>query len=257
LYAIGKIQTITVLMPLICTLLEMEEGDTDYWVDEEKVDNMAYRQFYMMLSRFYCKIMSPKFRNDEEIDDLCEKVKTIICLHEGLYPVSESLLVWHQLLDITFHIKKFGPLKCWWEFSGERSLSTLKDYLPRGGISYDKCVMRSYSEYENLKLNDSYNFSIDDIYNLKNRHLKTQQQLNINDEINSFESISVINKKMYYSDEAFYFDKLINPTRKDSTKLSFNPLEINCLLYELVFKVKKRCRDEAEATKKVDCLDCF
>jgi hypothetical protein len=152
-----------------------------------------------MLSSIYCRLLSPKFKNDEEIDELFERVKTLICLHEGLYPISESLVVWHQLLDITIHIKKFGPMKSWWEFSGERSLTGIKEHLQIGGSSFDKSIMRKYSEHENLILNDSYNFSIENI------HTHHPQ----NNDLNSRNNFSVRNEKMYYSDESFLlYDKI-------------------------------------------------
>jgi hypothetical protein len=110
--------------------------------------------------------------------------------------------------------------------------------------------MRGYSKYENLTLNDAYNFSVNDIYNLNSQHLKTQNQININDEINCFEKIRVKNKKMYYSDEAFYFDKLINQKRLDLADLKFNKFEISCLLNEFVLEIKKRCIDKDDAMKK-------
>jgi hypothetical protein len=54
-------------------------------------------------------------------------------------------------MDIVQRIKKCGPLRCWWEFNGERSLSNLKKEVPEGGASYDKTVMIKSSVLEEIK----------------------------------------------------------------------------------------------------------
>jgi hypothetical protein len=245
----GRIQTVTVLMPLICEQLSVDFIRRKTLDDTLVNSKEAYQEFYMMLRSVFCKIMSHKFKNDNEIDALYKRVNTLLCLHEGLYPISESLITWHQILDITMHIKKFGPIKCWWEFSGERSLGAVKKHIKKDGQSYDKNLMRAYSKYENLKLKNSYNFSINDIHNLIGRNKKDPNELKLNDEINSVHSIFVENEcQMLYSDEAFYLEKMIavKNRKKDAT---FEPFEIECLLDEFILEVKKRCSDKNEACK--------
>ena len=86
-------------------------------------------------------------------------------IHEGLYPIQESMITWHQLIDFPLHIKKVGPLKVSWEFYGERSLSLLKKEEPDGDNSFDIAVMRSYSVLEEIKLQNNYNFTLEDFVN--------------------------------------------------------------------------------------------
>ena len=141
--------------------------------------------------------------------------------------------------------KKFGPLKCWWEFNGERSLSCVKKHVPKGGNSYDKCVMRSYSEYESNKMQEAYCFSLGDI-NSKKCTNRTQQQQKINNEINDVNTISTKENKLQYSDEKFLLLDKIGSKRFDHNDIKFNPFKIRCLLEQFLLEIKKQCRSKPE-----------
>ena len=95
-----KIQTITVLIPLICTTLALDATNT----------NKAYLTFYCMLSSTYIDLLSPVFKSDAQIDNIFNRTLELLMLHEGLYPIQEAMICWHQLLDLVQLIKKFGPL---------------------------------------------------------------------------------------------------------------------------------------------------
>ena len=234
--ALGKIQIISVLMPLICTLLALDGLGT-------KEKSIAYLAFWMMLYDDFNDLLSPKFRHDQQIDALHMRVLETICLHEGLYPISESTICWHQLLDISSHIKKFGPIKGFWECSGERSLKVIKAKLPKGGLSYDKSVMLSYSKLENVNIKQSYCFEINDIYNIKSNQ-RTSGQNNTLNNINNFKNFSVWNNKMMYTDEKFF---LMDVYRGDCF---FNEVELSYLLTDLITEIKKRSENFEDAVTK-------
>jgi hypothetical protein len=80
LRGIGKIQVITVLMPLICTILAKDANYT----------SKAYLSFNMMLCDRFNRLLSPKFSNEEELIMLKNLITELVCLHEGLYPICES-----------------------------------------------------------------------------------------------------------------------------------------------------------------------
>jgi len=63
-----------------------------------------------------------------------------------------------------------GPVRSWWEYSGERFLSILKKLMPRGGNSFDKTIMLRYNKREKYRMNYAYsNKKFDDnIFKLKN-----------------------------------------------------------------------------------------
>jgi len=234
----GRIQIISVLMPLICTLLALNGLGAP-------TKSIAYLSFWMMLYEDFNDLQSPKFKSDKEIDALHQRILETLCLHEGLYPISESTICWHQLLDISSHIKKFGPIKGFWECSGERSMKTIKSRVPKGGTSYDKAVLSSYSKFENIKLQQSYCFEINDIYNINERNLRTTGENKTLDTLNDHKNFSVQNERMMYSDEKFYLNKSI--TLKQN--FFFNSVEISFLLTSLITEIKKRSKDCDEAIK--------
>jgi hypothetical protein len=236
----GKIETISVLMPLICTVLATEAKNT----------NLAYITFFMMLSALYIDLLSPIFTDDDEIDSIFNRALEIIILHEGLYPISESLIVWHQLLDIIPHIKKFGPLRGWWEFFGERSLFSIKSHVPKGGASYDKKVMISCSQFENHKTRNAYCFSVEDIYDSKGLFDRTNFQKRLTKDINNKHYISVKSKILQYSDEKFLLLEKIESKRLNFSDMLFNEFELSCLLDEILIEIKKQCRSVCEASYK-------
>jgi hypothetical protein len=211
-------------MPLICTVLALDSTNT----------NEAYLNFYMMLSSDIIHLMSPKFKDDDELDFLFKKLVETICLHEGMFPISEATICWHQLMDLPLHIKKFGPIRCWWEFSGERSLSTLKKDVPYGGPSYDKCVMRSYNEKEIVNIQDNFCFNI-------------KEGLNETNTMNDINNFSIRHKKyLQYSDEKFLMKNLID--REGKVKYDkFNEYETEMIIDQLVLEIKKVCRNKYEA----------
>ena len=214
-------------MPLICTILATDANYT----------NKAYLSFNMMLCDRFNRLLAPKFKNAEELTLLQNLITELVCLHEGLYHICESIVPWHQLIDIVHHIDKYGPIKGWWECSGERAMTPIKKHIPSGGVSFDKCLMRSYSKFENITLKMSYDFQIDDIHRLR----KNDKMNNIND----IRNFSVKNNKLQYSDEKFFLFNKIN--KKKNNKFVFSEYEIDCLLEEFILEIKKRCHKESEA----------
>jgi hypothetical protein len=234
LHGLGKIQTITVLMPLITTILCKDAlySDAAYWA------------FYNMLSSDMIDLMSPVFRSDFEIDELFHKILELIVVHEGLFPITESLICWHQLLDIVFHIKNMGPIRGWWEFVGERALSTIKKDVPHGGTSFDKVIIRLYSLFERAKLSNAYRFTLYDFYSPESR---TTEQQAYHDDINNEKHVSILNGKLQYSDDKFLLLKKIYCPYKNKKSLLFNEYELECLLKVFISEIKKQCCCSTEA----------
>jgi hypothetical protein len=105
-----------------------------------------YLLYYCMLSSLFSKLLAPIIAN-KDIEDLYFKTVEVVALSEGLYPPSEALMTKHQLVDLIHHVRKCGPLKCWWALPGERSQSAIKSLVSKGGASFYKTV--SVREYEN------------------------------------------------------------------------------------------------------------
>jgi hypothetical protein len=69
------------------------------------------------------------------------------------------MFIWHELCDLPRMIVRLGPLRSWWEYSGERFLSVLKKLMPRGGNSFDKTIMTRYSKRERSNISIEYSDS--------------------------------------------------------------------------------------------------
>ena len=82
LNGMGKIQTMTVLMSLICTVLASEATNT----------NITYITFYMMTSIDINDLLSTKFKDVAEIDRLYQRIVEAVIIHEGLYPIQKSMI---------------------------------------------------------------------------------------------------------------------------------------------------------------------
>lgn len=107
-----------------------------------------YLYFYCMLSSYISDLLAPVI-NKLEINVLYYQAVEIISIYEGLYPVSETKMIHHQLIDLPHYIKQFGPLRGWWTFPSERSIAQIKREMGsnKGGRNYVKKVYeREYSK---------------------------------------------------------------------------------------------------------------
>ena len=53
-------------------------------------------------------------RDRGSIDDLQLRVAEMICLWEGIFPVSENYFQLHQIMDLVSSIPLFGSTHSWW-----------------------------------------------------------------------------------------------------------------------------------------------
>ena len=120
----------------------------------------AYKYFYTLISRDIADLLSNNIAKND-IDNLYCRVLEILCLHEGLWPISECKIIFHQLLDLPLHINNVGPLRGCWTLPGERGVGKVKSFVPNGGNNIDKTVMFKYMEYELAKTDEAFNFSLD------------------------------------------------------------------------------------------------
>jgi len=133
-------------MDFICYAIQCCETNYPY----------AYLLYYCMFSKLISDLLAPVVDGDE-IENLHNRVIEMVCLHEGLFPVSETHMVFHQLIDIPYFMKEFGPLRGWWTLPSERAISSIKQNLNRGNNrKYYRRVYRREFIKEYLKANDKY-----------------------------------------------------------------------------------------------------
>lgn len=155
------------LMPLILTIAK------DY--------ELAYKAFFLMLSRDVIELLSPEMSLEElKSGTLHKKILETVSLHEGLFPESESLFSWHQLIELASHIRLMGLLKNMSCLGGERAMPALKRHVPQGGMSYEVSVTKLYSLEEDARLEAAYDFDLDSMHstaNLLDQHKDLRNQM--------------------------------------------------------------------------------
>ena len=143
LQGIPTIKLFTNFIWLIIIIIQLQMG---------KTYSTAYLAFLATFSKDLCLLQSPSF-TEEEINNLYKRVVELVSLQNGLFPVSESRFVWHQLVDIVPFVRQFGPLRGSWTLGTERAIAQLKMHISNGGRSYFVTVMNRYApvEFERLR----------------------------------------------------------------------------------------------------------
>jgi hypothetical protein len=203
LNGISKIHILVVLMDIInfCLFHYGNIGDVTSKSDHDKYP-LAYLFFYKILSSDICSLMSRSF-TDEAIDDLLLRVMETVSLYEGMFPPCEALPVNHHLVDITAHVKVFGPIMTWWTIGGERAVGDTAKFSTTGGTkNYVTAMNRSIEEMDAMF---EATFDIDE---------KEFQRLIEGDNVNRLNS----NKKHSTS---FLFDKAEDCLKYDNTSKKY------------------------------------
>jgi hypothetical protein len=155
----------------------------------------AYKMFFRMLSADLVDILAPQF-SDEQIDSLFLRVAETLAVHEGLFPESSSSIKWHQLLDVVMYIKVFGPVRGWWNDSGERALGQIKRMKTQGGTAYHKTIMTRYGNFEGKMIADAYDFNLTNMHDF-HRIVDTRKR-KLLEELLGQPKISVRNNRMIF-----------------------------------------------------------
>ena len=192
----------------------------------------AYIKFYLLLCVDIRDLMAPCFINNE-LEELHDRITELVSLHEGMFPITESKIIWHQLIDLPYHIRKWGMLKLWWAMPGERCLHPLKKHLPLGGQNNDLTLMNRYAQYELERLRQAYTKPV-------NAELRKDVCIEENFEIDYSE------EKCIYSDIKFYLCKAFFPS-KDLQCIIHNDYELNRLLTVMILEIKKKTKSLQEA----------
>lgn len=112
----------------------------------------AYLQYLKMLSNLFSNLLSPMV-SESSVNVLYNQTVEVVSLHSGMFPLSESTAMYHQLIHLPQFIRQFGPLRGWWSFPAERSMSEIKTNVVKGGVSYYIPVARKqfYSNFAKLR----------------------------------------------------------------------------------------------------------
>jgi len=215
----AKIQLLTVIMPLIM-----------YHCNEKNIIKSSYIKFFLCVCFDINSLLSPVFKN-ENIEDLYKKVLELLCLHEGMFPITENKIIWHQIIDLPQHIPKCGTIKNWWAISGERCLHSIKQHLPKGGLNNELTVMSRYSAVEDERVKEAYRTPSKVLSKLQNALYDDR-------------CIKNINEKIYYSNTTFKLFNVVNYNvlkkmlKKDDE--IHNEFEVEELLKVIIVEIMKK-----------------
>ena len=102
-----------------------------------------YITFTAMLAADLCDIFNPSI-SVADLHSIINRVYETRAVFEGLYPESEQVIIWHQLIDIVNHIRKFGHLRGLMCYSSERANGFISQSLTKGGVRYLSTMYNRY-----------------------------------------------------------------------------------------------------------------
>ena len=118
---------------------------------------LAYLFYHRILSEVITDISSTSIPKDKEaIMVIFYRTVEMLCLHEGIYPPSESLFSYHQLIDIVDYLNVLGPIRNWWNLPAERMLSNFKDHKVEGGGKFYQAVFFKQIDQEQSNIRTFY-----------------------------------------------------------------------------------------------------
>ena len=175
-----------------------------------KVENFskAYQTIYSMFSHLYSKLLAP-IVSAEGVNILHNEIIEAVCYREGLFPVSESQMIVHELIHLATFFRQTGPARNAWTLAGERGIAPSKAFVPRGGRNPFCTSARKEFDYEEVLKRQFYS----DSSRLISKAQKGDLQL--------------IDGRLQYSDFAF---KLVHGSSKQQITLNLSLYEKSTML---------------------------
>jgi hypothetical protein len=102
-----------------------------------------YVTFLAMYAADMCKLFDPSL-TAADLSLLKKQINETRSTQEGLFPESEQIFIFHEIVDIVNHIMKFGHLRGLMCFAGERANGLISACITKGGVNY---INTMYSRY--------------------------------------------------------------------------------------------------------------
>jgi hypothetical protein len=94
-----------------------------------------YKRFFERYSWDLSEVLNP-FICAESLPYLTQHVIETKALQEGMFPDSEQNFIYHEMVEIIDHMKKFGIAKALMCYFSERAMKALSDSVPDGGHKF-------------------------------------------------------------------------------------------------------------------------
>lgn len=85
------------------------------------------------------------------------RIIELVSVMESLFPLNNMKNTTHQLIHLVESIVSIGPIRCWWEFYGERLNHAIKETLPPGGLASERVSIRKLLQIEVGKMKSFFN----------------------------------------------------------------------------------------------------
>jgi hypothetical protein len=108
-----------------------------------------YKEFYARFAYDLECILNPCLSAERLREEFIPNMIETRIVQAGLFPESECVYVFHQLLCMVHHIEMFGHIRSLQCFFGERAMGVIASFVSRGGIHYMKHLYHSYVDKEN------------------------------------------------------------------------------------------------------------
>jgi hypothetical protein len=210
--ASGYISIATVLMPFIMTGAQSL--------------SKAYKSFFLMLSEDFIDLLAVEI-DPNELDELFNRIKELLGIKNGLFPDSEAVMIFHQILDLRASLENFGPLRNTWAMAGERSINRIKHFC---SSATQQNNLVKYTSYEVMKLQQTYNFSLENL----NNQPRFQKSINDPDKVYVDQTGTLV-----------YDDSMISIFKREIEQIELKPYESNNLALAVIQEVFERAgKDE-------------
>ncbi len=127
-----------------------------------------YVTFLAMYAADMCKLFDPCL-TAAELSLLKKQINETRSTQEGLFPESEQIFIFHEIVDIVNHIMKFGHLRGLMCFAGERANGLISACITKGGINYmntlySRYVLKESCSLKNFLFKNEYDYDNKGIY---------------------------------------------------------------------------------------------
>ncbi len=118
---------------------------------------VEYIVFASMFASDLCMLFNPLLVVSDLKDVIIPCIYETRAVQEGLFPESEQVFIFHEIVDVVHHILKFGHVRGLMCFASERANGLISESLSKGGVNYMMTMYNRYILRENGRLSQFVN----------------------------------------------------------------------------------------------------
>ncbi len=110
---------------------------------------VEYIVFAAMFASDLCMLFNPLLVVADVMSKIVPCIYETRAVQEGLFPESEQVFIFHEVMDVVHHILKFGHVRGLMCFASERANGLISQSLTKGGVNYMQTMYNRYVLREN------------------------------------------------------------------------------------------------------------